>query len=77
MKAIGQAFQKKPFDQDQKVIVFTNASKEGGLEYILAQEKGEINKETGLIEPKINQDTGQPMLYKTLPHWHSGYRSIF
>ena len=40
-KEITTAFQKKPFDVKRGVQVWTDASKEGGLGYVVAQEEGE------------------------------------
>ena len=62
-KEICEVFEKKPFDPERRVLVFTNASKEGALDYILTQKERVQNKETGKFEPQINKKTGEPMLY--------------
>ena len=55
---ITTAFQKKPFGKKRGMHVWTDASKEGGLGYMVAEEEGEWT-EAGELEKKVNKDGGQ------------------
>merc|ERR1712082_314769 len=51
---ITAAFQRKAFDQKRDVTVWTDASKEGGLGYVVAQEEGEWT-EDGNFNKLVNE----------------------
>ena len=53
----------KPFNPGKRVLVFTDASKEGGLGYILEKEEGAWNKENCKFKPEIKEKTGEPKLF--------------
>ena len=42
------------------MLVYADASKEWGLSYVVTQEEGEWNKETGEFEPEMSEGPGRP-----------------
>ena len=57
-KEITTAFQKKPFDVKRGVQVWTNASKEGGLRYMVAQEERERTEDRE-FKKQVNENREQ------------------
>ena len=43
--------------------MFIDTLKEGDLGYFLAKEEGVMNKDTGVLEHKIHEETEKQMLY--------------